>query len=53
MMCPPDCPEHPEIGAADTRYTCPCGICIETVGNDPEVECPDCPVHGDRAKEQR
>jgi DNA-directed RNA polymerase subunit RPC12/RpoP len=23
-----------------------CGICVETIGDDPEIPCPHCKVHG-------
>lgn len=46
------CEIHPE----DVRYTvdpddddgdcCPCGMCIETIGYDPDIPCPHCKAHG-------
>ena len=23
-----------------------CGVCLDAVGYDPEIVCPDCPLHG-------
>lgn len=41
----------------DEDCTCKsrCGICYDSVGLDPEIVCPDCPIHGDSniAKKRR
>ena len=30
-----------------TFEECTCGTCMETIGYDPEIPCPDCPYHSE------
>ena len=50
--------KYPEFGEAGWRWdrlyipgcSCGCSLCEEFIGCDPEVPCPDCPLHGHKAQ---
>ena len=41
-------PEPPECTCMSRGYGCP--ICLDAIGWDPEVNCPNCPVHAEPSR---
>ena len=41
-------PEPPECTCMSRGYGCP--ICLDAIGWDPEVDCPNCPVHAEPSR---